>query len=266
MTAATGRAVGAWQGAWLLVEAYWTWYQRYWTATLFSTMVYPLLFLLTMGVGVGSQVQAGPATGGVSYLHYIAPTVLVAGSMQQGVADSGYRVLSGFKMQRDYVAVTATPVTPGQILGGHILWNSILLTLTGAVYATVAALFGAWSNPGVVVVVLVGTLTGLACATPTAALAAKTFDEGGRFALLFRFLVLPMTLLAGTFFPIGSLPLVLRWLAWVFPLWHGNQLAHAATIGGVGGWAVTGHLAYLCAVFALGWVAAHRFFYQRLVY
>ncbi|GAB4587996.1 ABC transporter permease [Nocardia sp. IFM 10818] len=265
-TTSTGRVVGAWRGAWLRVEAYWAWYRRYWTATLFSSTVQPLLFLLTMGLGVGSQVDAGAATGGVSYLRYIAPALLVAGAMQQGIADSGYRVLSGFTMQRDFVAVTATPVTPGQILGGHLLWNAVLLTLTGSVYALVAALFGAWSNAGVLAVVGVGVLTGLASATPMTALAARTFDEGGRFALVFRFLVLPMTLLAGTFFPITALPLVLRWAAWIFPLWHGIQLARAATIGGVGGWAVAGHLAYLLAVFALGWVAAHRFFYRRLVY
>ncbi|WP_040812489.1 ABC transporter permease [Nocardia concava] len=268
MTAAvsTGRVVGAWRGAWLRVEAYWTWYRRYWTATLFSTTVQPLLFLITMGLGFGSQVQSGPATGDVSYLRYIAPAMLVAGAMQQGVADSGYPVLSGFKFKRDFVAATATPVTPGQLLGGHLIWAAIQLTLAGTIFAFLATLFGAWSNAGVIAVVGVGTLTGLACAAPMAALAAKTFDEGWRFALIFRFLVLPMTLFSGTFFPITALPLVLRWLAWVFPLWHGTQLARAVTVGGVGTWAALAHLAYLLAVFVAGWLVAHRFFYRRLVF
>ena len=51
------------------------------------------------------------------------------------------------------------------------------------------------------------------------------------FALLFRFGVIPMTLFAGVFFPVESLPLVLRWLAYASPLWHGVELCRAATLG-----------------------------------
>ncbi|MFE0023493.1 ABC transporter permease [Amycolatopsis sp. NPDC059021] len=261
----TGRVVGAWHGAWLRVEGHWTWYRRYWLATLYSTGLQPVLFLAAMGLGFGSQVRAGPVTGGVSYLAYVAPAMLVAGAAQQGIGDSSYPVLSGFKWQRDYLAVTATPVSPGQVLGGHLIWTAIRLTLSGIVYAVIAALFGAWSNAGVLAVIVAGTVTGLACATPMVAIAAKTFDEGVRFGLIFRFVVMPMTLFSGTFFPITQLPLVLRWLAWISPLWHGTQLSRAVSVGGVGAWAALGHLAFLLALFAVGWACAHRFFYRRLV-
>ncbi|GAA4550201.1 ABC transporter permease [Amycolatopsis samaneae] len=261
----TGRVVGAWHGAWLRVEGYWTWYRRYWAATLYSTGLQPVLFLAAMGLGFGSQVRAGPATGGLSYLAYVAPALLVAGAAQQGIAESSYPVLSGFKWQRDYLAVTATPVSPGQLLGGHLIWMAIRLTLAGAVYAAIAACFGAWSGAGVLAVIVVGTVTGLACTTPMTALAAKTFDEGTRFGLIFRFVVMPMTLFSGTFFPIAQLPIALRWLAWISPLWHGTQLSRAVSVGGVGGWAALGHLAFLVALFAVGWACAHRFFYRRLV-
>jgi len=262
---ATGRVVPAWRGAWLRVEGYWAWYRRYWKSNVYSTGLQPVLFLLAMGLGFGSQVQAGPATGGLSYVHYIAPALLVSAALQNAVGESTYPVLSGFKWQKDYLAVTATPVTPGQVLGGHLIWVALRLLLAGTAYAVIALLFGAWLNAGAVLVVLVGAATGLACAAPVTALAAVTYDEGTRFNALFRFVVMPMTLFAGTFFPIEQIPLALRWLAWISPLWHGNELARGATLGGLAPVAALGHVAFLAALFAVGAYLARRSFYRRLV-
>jgi lipooligosaccharide transport system permease protein len=261
----TGRVVGRWHGAWLRVEGHWTWYRRHWLTTLYSTGLQPVLFLAAMGLGFGSQVRPGAVTGGLSYLQYIAPALLAAGAAQQAVGESSYPVLSGFKWQKDYLAVTATPVSPGQVLGGHLIWSALRLTLAGAIYAFVALFFGAWTGPGVLLVIVAGTATGLACTTPMTALAARTSDEGQRFGLIFRFVVMPMTLFSGTFFPISQLPATIRWLAWLSPLWHGSQLARGVSVGGVGGWAMLGHLAVLAVLFAAGWALAHRAFYKRLV-
>ncbi|HWD05490.1 MAG TPA: ABC transporter permease [Amycolatopsis sp.] len=262
---ATGRVVGRWHGAWLRVEGHWIWYRRHWLSTLYSTGLQPVLFLAAMGLGFGSQVRAGAATGGFTYLVYVAPALLVAGAAQQAVGDSTYPVLSGFKWQKDYVAVAATPVSPGQLVGAHFIWTTLKLTLAGSIYALIALFFGAWQNFGALAVILVGTFTGLACAAPMTAMSAKTFDEGQRFGLIFRFVVMPATLFSGTFFPITQIPLYLRWLAWLSPLWHGTQLSRAATLGGVTPWAAAGHAAYLLALVAVGWALAHRWFYRRLV-
>jgi lipooligosaccharide transport system permease protein len=260
-----GRVVSSWRAAWLRVEASWAWYRRYWRSNLYSTGLQPLLFLVAMGLGFGSQVQAGPATGGLSYLHYIAPALLVSAAMQNAVGESTYPVLSGFKWQKDYLAVTATPLTPGQLLGGHLTWVTLRLLLAGGVYAVIALAFGAWLNAGVLLVLLIGVYTGIACAAPVTALAATTYDEGFRFNSLFRFVVMPMTLFAGTFFPVEQIPLALRWLAWISPLWHGNELARGATLGGLGAPAALGHLAFLTAVLVVGAFLARKYFYRRLV-
>ncbi|PRX47267.1 lipooligosaccharide transport system permease protein [Prauserella shujinwangii] len=263
--APAGRVVGSWRAAWLRVEGHWTWYRRYWTSTLYSTGLQPLLFLVAMGIGFGSQVQPGAATGGLSYLHYVAPALLAATAAQGAVGESTFPVLSGFKWQKDYLAVTATPVTAGQLLGGQLLWVALRLLLAGIVYVLVALAFGAWLNAGAAVVVLVATATGVACAAPVMALAATTYDEGARFITLFRFVVMPMTLFSGTFFPITQIPGALRWLAWISPLWHGNELARGVTLGGLGVLPALGHVVFLLAVFTAGGLAARHYFYRRLV-
>ncbi|RZQ60428.1 ABC transporter permease [Amycolatopsis suaedae] len=257
--------VGSWRAAWLRVEGHWMWYRRYWTSNLYSTGLQPLFFLAAMGLGFGSQVQPGAATGGLSYLHYVAPTLLCSGAVMNAVSESSYPVLSGFKWQKDYVAVTATPITPGQVFGGQLLWTAMRLALAASVYAVMAAVFGGWLNAGVILVVLVGVGTGLACATPVMALAASTYDEGERFASVFRFVVMPMTLFSGTFFPIEQIPAPLRPLAWISPLWHGNELARGATLGTLDALPALGHLAYLAAVFTAGTLLARHWFHKRLV-
>ncbi|MGH3432074.1 MAG: ABC transporter permease, partial [Thermocrispum sp.] len=152
-----------------------------------------------------------------------------------------------------------------QILHGQLLWVSLRLLLSATVYCLVAALFGAWLNAGVVLVVLVGVLTGLACAAPTMALASVTYDEGTRFVLIFRLVVVPMTLFAGTFFPVEEIPLGVRWLAWISPLWHGTELSRGVTLGGLEPLAFAGHLGYLLVLLAAGAELARRGFTKRLV-
>ncbi len=58
-----------------------------------------------------------------------------------------------------------------------------------------------------------------------------------------------MTLFAGVFFPISQLPAVVRWLAYVSPLWHGVEVCRAATLPAfhLPAWPLVGHLAYLAA-------------------
>ena len=59
-------------------------------------------------------------------------------------------------------------------------------------------------------------------------------SEGGAFNILFRFVLVPMTLFSGSFFPITQMPLAVRWLAWISPLWHGNELARGPRWAGSG--------------------------------
>ena len=75
---------------------------------------------------------------------------------------------------------------------------------------------------------LVALLTGAAVAAPVTAFTAGVHDEGSAFTVLFRLVLIPMTLFSGTFFPIDRLPEWVQPITWVSPLWHGTELARAA--------------------------------------
>jgi lipooligosaccharide transport system permease protein len=265
---ATGRAAGPLAGTLLVVEHHWTWYRRNWRATAISSVVQPLLFLLAFGVGFGALIngtgRAAQATGGLDYLVWLAPALLAVSAVQTSVFDSTYPVLSGFKWQRHYLAMTATPIEPAQVLAGHLAWMQLKIAGCGAVYVGVIAVFGGVRSPGIVAALLAAMLTGAAVAALVTAFTAGVEDEGTSFSVLFRLVLIPMTLFSGTFFPVDRLPPWVRPVAWASPLWHGTELARAAALGRGSPLAALGHVVLLAALVVVGSVVAVRRFRRRL--
>ncbi len=262
---ATGRVLPYARGVLLVVEGYWVWYRRNWRATAVSSVVQPLLFLLAFGVGFGSLLQGNAAaTGGVPYLVWLAPALLAVSAVQSGAFESTYPVLSGFKWQRVYHAMSAGPLTPAQVGLGCLSWTVLKSAGSGAVYVAVIALFGGVQSPGIVLSLLAAVLTGAAVASLITAFAATVENEGAAFNAIFRFVVIPMTLFSGTFFPVDRLPEWVQPVAWVSPLWHGTVLARDAALGVWRPLPALGHVAYLVALLALGTVLVMRLFTRRL--
>jgi lipooligosaccharide transport system permease protein len=250
----------------------WEYLMRCWRGYVVSSLAQavgtPLLYLLALGVGLGALIDSGPnaqSFGGISYLEYIAPALLVAAALQTGVGESSYPAYSRFKWTRVFWGVTATPVTPRQVCDGETLFIATRLLAGSALYYLVLLAFGAAGGPAGVLMIPVGVLTGSACAAWVLALGARMRSEGGAFNILFRFVLVPMTLFSGSFFPITEMPLAIRALAWISPLWSGNELARGAALGGLEFWPAVGHLSYLIGLLVIGSAVARRCYRARLV-
>ncbi|ONI85704.1 ABC transporter permease [Saccharothrix sp. ALI-22-I] len=255
--------LGPFRAALVAVEGHWTWYRRNWRATVISNFLQPVLFLLAMGVGFGSQVQAGEATGGHPYVVFLAPALLVITAVQNAVFESTWAVFSAFKWQRSYQGVVSTPITPAQVLYGQLLWIALRLAAGTAVFLGIAVALGAITNPSAVLAVPFAVLAGMAFTAPVVAFTA-TREKPDSFNVIFRFLVMPMTLFTGGFFPMSQLPDWLHPLAWVTPVWHGIELARGVTFGTLRLLPAAGHVAYLSALVVLGIVLGRRYFHRRL--
>jgi lipooligosaccharide transport system permease protein len=88
-------------------------------------------------------------------------------------------------------------------------------------------------------------------------------EEG--FNGLFRFVIMPMFLFSGTFFPVTRLPEVVRVIAYATPLWHGVDLMRHLTLGTASLWPSLGHVAYLSLWVAGGLLLAARMYRRRLI-
>ena len=237
-------------------------YRRTWRASALSTLVLPLLSMLGFGVGVGAYVSGG--VDGVPYLDWIVPGLIASTAVQTAIGEATWPVLSYFEWLKVYFAQAAAPLRVGDILGGHLAYMLFRILTSASAFLVVAALFGAvhsWWAPLTLVVAL---LVGLAVAAPTVAYSASVQTDS-YLAILMRFAILPMALFSGVFFPVGSLPVVLRWVAWVLPLSHGVDLSRDAMLGRPPGWSGLWHVVYLLGWCALGWSLAHARFRRRLV-
>jgi lipooligosaccharide transport system permease protein len=234
-------------------------YRRNWRGTMFMTFFSPVLFLTAMGAGLGSFVDSGSAAartlGGVPYAMFLAPGLLAASAMQVGSFETTYPIMARFRWNRVYHAMLTTPIGVRSIVFGQVGWIALRLTLITGVFLTVMIVFGLVSSPLGVLAVVAGVMTGLSFAAPIMAFTAtRRTDEG--FSTIFRFVVIPLYLFSGTFFPLEQLPGPLATLAWLTPTAHGVALARDLTLGRAEVFTSVAHAGFLALVIAIGVAAA----------
>jgi lipooligosaccharide transport system permease protein len=253
---------------WMRATAYWTTtYKRTWRGSVFSSFLRPVLFLAAMGLGLGSLVDANGSLGdvlhGVSYVAYLAPGLLAMTALMVACQEAMWPVNGAVRWNRAYVAMTNAPLSPGDALAGHLAYMAYRVTTVAAAFVVVMLVFGAVESPWVVAAIPAAVLCGMSAAAPMAAYSVTLTSDSG-FASINRFVITPMALFAGVFFPISQLPPVLRPVAWVTPMWHGVDLCRGLALGTIGPWRVAMHVAVLGAYLAVG-VALSRRLYRRVL-
>jgi lipooligosaccharide transport system permease protein len=239
-------------------------FAKLWHAFAFTTFVMPALFLLAMGLGLGGLVDDRPGTvDGLTYLHFVAPGLLMAAVMQQAAGESLWPVLGGVKWDHRYDAMVATPATAVDVYVAVLAFIAIRTVLSTAAFLLVAAVLGALVSPWAVLALPIAVLCALAFGAPLCAYAV-TRESDVPFALIMRLGVQPLFLFSGTFFPVENLPGWAERLSWLSPLWHGVELARHATTAQAHWGADAVHLVLLLAVIAVGFAAGTRTFPRRL--
>lgn len=237
-------------------------FRRLWRLNVLSSLVQPMLFLLGLGVGVGSLVDRNASSdqllGAPSYVAFVAPGLLVTTAMALAAVESMWPVMSGLTWQRGYHGIAATSLEARDIVLGHGTWMMARCGIAASAVAAVLALFGDTRSWGLIAGVLVAVIVGLAFAMPIMAFSINVKLDGA-FAGLQRFLIIPLFLFGGAFYPLSQLPTAAQWVAKVFPLWHGVIMARDFSLSTVDWVGVAGHTAFIAAWIVAGsWVAIRR--------
>ncbi|MFC5833551.1 ABC transporter permease [Nonomuraea insulae] len=235
-------------------------YRRLWRASVFSFFVLPVLFLLSVGVGVGAYVSD---VDHVSYLSWIAPALLASLAFQIGFNESTMGIYTDFEWIGAFHVMRNTRVRIRDMIAGWHLYVLVVLELAVIAFLLVTWAFGVLDLRLALAGPAVCALVALSIAAPTTAFSAIARDEN-HFHLLAQFGVLPATLVSGVFFPVDRLPDLLEPLAYVSPLWHGVELNRAVALGVTPSWPPVLHIAALLAWTVLGLAWAHRAFRRRL--
>jgi lipooligosaccharide transport system permease protein len=217
-------------------------YRRTWLGTVMISVLNPLLFLTGIGLGLGRLVDQTGATG-VSYLAFFAPGLLAASSMQTAFIEATRPVYDALHTTNTYRATATTPMRPGDILGGHLLFIVFRMLTTSLIFTLVMTALGASAAPTAALLPLAATLTGLAFATLGATLAA-TVRRPEQLATVFRFVILPLYMFT--------------------PLWHGVELCRDLSLGFATTGSVAVHVGYLVVVTVAGALLAVRSYRLQL--
>jgi lipooligosaccharide transport system permease protein len=240
-------------------------YKRTWRGSIIGRFLSPLFFLLSMGVGLGTLVddRAG-GVDGTPYLQFVVPAIVATQAMWVAMGESTYQVLGYIKWNMGYHAMLATPLGVRDILVGHLLSVVGHLSVATTIFMAVAALFGGFSSWWALLSLPIAVLTGMAFTVPIFAFTARQEGDSG-FNILFRWIMTPLMLFSGTFFPVDQLPAVLQPIAYVTPLWHGVDACRDLALGQASLLGVLGHVAYLLLWVAGGFLVARWSFRTKLV-
>ena len=240
-------------------------FRNAWRASLLVTVVTPVLFLGAMGLGLGGLVRGGrPAIAGVHYIDFLAPGLLATTAMQTAAMDTTYPIMVRLEWNRLYEAMLNTPLRVRDLLTGELLWVALRLLGICVVFLAVAACFGTVHTPAALLAVPVAVLTGMAFGAPILAFSATQRNDTG-FNAINRFIVIPLFLLGGSFFPITQLPRPLQGIAWLTPLTHGVAQCRDLMLGRAGLAPALVHVTVLLAYTTVGVLLAVRTMHRRLL-
>ena len=240
-------------------------YRRTWRGSVFVSFAAPIMFLAAMGVGLGTLVNRGTpqGIGGVSYLDFLAPGLLATSTMQTAFSETAYRLLSRIRWARTYDAMLATPLNVRDVLVGELAWLAFRLLMVATFYFAAMVLFHAVLVTAAVLAIPAAVLNGLAFGAPMFAFTATQETDTG-FAVVGRFVIAPLFLFGGAFFPIDRLPAAAQAVAWLTPLAHGVALTRGLTLGTITWQPAIIHLAVLLAYIVVGTALARVALERRL--
>lgn len=224
-------------------------YRRAWK--IFVTGFFnPVLFLLSIGIGVGGLVGDLEVAGKVvPYKSFVAPALMATAAMNGTVIDVTFGFFFLFKYSKSIHAMLATPLGVMDVVVGQMGWALLRGTIYSTMFLLVMAAMGlvesAWAVlcvPGAMVMAF--GFAGLGMAATTYMRSFVDFDK-------INLALIPLFLFSATFFPLSRYPEAAQWLVRATPLYQGVALLRSLTLGDIN-WAMLGHVAYLLAMGAIG--------------
>jgi lipooligosaccharide transport system permease protein len=266
-----------WQGSQKLVNVpkatrFGFWYVTEWRMRVMSKWLFeligfgignPVIYLFAVGLGIGSLIHK--PIDGVSYLAFIAPALLSSAAIGAAMDECVFPLMEGFIWVKSFWTISATQITPRQIAVG--VWLSAVIRASGTIllYIGVLLVFGAIPFSAAPALFISALLAGLGFGSVMLAATSFMVEDDQFFTIVSRFIVMPMFLFSGTFYPLSSLPIYLQWIGWISPLWHATDLGRFLAYGAaVPAWLVLTHIVVLAGLMVAGLLTAFPQFEKRL--
>ncbi|MFD0884284.1 ABC transporter permease [Streptosporangium algeriense] len=229
----------------------------YWLV-LASGFFEPVLYLLSIGVGVGALVGELRLDDGrvVGYAVFVAPAMLAVSAMSGALSETTFNFFFKMRYAKTFEAILATPVRPLEVALGELVWALARSSLYTGAFLVVMVVMGLTRVEWALAAFPAASLVGLAFGA--IGMAVSTLMRGWQDFDLMSTAQFALFLFSGTFSPVGDYPPVLRAVVEAAPLWHGVELVRGLAAGSPG-WGLVGHAVYLLGVTVAGlWLASRR--------
>lgn len=228
----------------------------------------PVLYLVSIGLGVGAYIDkntGGMGVDGVSYITFLAPALLATAAIQGAIDESVFPTLEGFKWNKIFFSMNSTPLSGNHIAMGVFFNSLIRVIFTAVMYWLVMLAFGVLEAPRAWLAIFTAVMAGAAFGAMMQALAGLLENENIFFTVLNRFVIMPLFLFSGTFYPLTNMPIYLQWIGWISPLWHATELGRWLTYGHeISTQMLYVHFVFLNSLLLIGVIASRRIFTRRL--
>ena len=228
----------------------------------------PVLYLLSVGIGIGAlvdNVSGGENPLGVPYLTFLAPALLATAAIQSAMDETTFPTMQGFLWDKSFFSMIATQLMGRDIVGGIMIASSIRCIFNTITYGLVLVLFGAIGIESLFVLVVAAIFAGISFAAVMLAVTSFVKQDDGFYAIVGRFVIAPMFMFSGTFYPLESLPIYLQWIGWISPVWHATNLGRNLSYGlEVEPWLLAVHVLFLGALLVASMIVATKKFNARL--
>lgn len=246
------RPVGAvnWIGLATLIRKEVHRFLKVWVQTIAAPVVTTLLFYAVFALALGGVVRM---VGDVSFLHFLAPGLIMMAIAQNAFANSSSSVLVA-KVQGNIVDVLMPPISALELTSAYVVGGVVRGALVGLVTALAITLFVPLSIHSIGYVLFHGVAAAslLALLGLIGGIWADKFDH---MAAVTNFIVTPLSFLSGTFYSIESVPPLFRFIAHLNPFFYFIDGFRYGFIGQTDGTLGTGILVMLGINLALGFVA-----------
>ena len=173
--------------------------------------------------------------------------------------------MQGFIWDKSFFSMISTQLMARDLVGGILIASSIRCIFNTIIYAGILVLFGAIPLASVPVLVFAAIFAGISFAAVMLAVTSFVKQDDGFYAIVGRFVLTPMFMFSGTFYPLESLPIYLQWVGWISPVWHATNLGRNLSYGlEVEPWLLAVHVTFMGALLAVAMIIATRKFASRL--
>jgi len=237
------------RGVWTLIYRDLRRYWKYGVESIGGPIVSGLLFLAVFVLALGGQGEVG---GGLTFVQFVAPGIVMFALMHSGFFN-GAAPLVHDKHEGTIQDVLSAPLNAFEVAAGYGLSATLNALVTGI--AVLAAMTPFVALPlGHPLVALLFAVAGAALFGLAGVLIGLWADKWDHYSAAESFLILPLGMLSGAFFPLDGLPALARTLILFNPAFHViDGVRYGLT--GYAAWAPGASLAILLiADLALAWL------------